>query len=111
MIAFEVLRDENRLCIAGVDNGVLTAMLSWVSSSGELILDVGGLETGGDQSREELRWINEPLKPGATVSIRVLETSTADAPLSREPHDPELAARRERAYYERLRKKYGDESA
>ncbi|MFY9611388.1 MAG: hypothetical protein WAU45_22600 [Blastocatellia bacterium] len=111
MIAFEILRDDERVCLAGVENGVLTAMLSWVSCSGELILDVGGLEAGGDEGGQQLRWLNEQLEPGATVSIRVLETLTADAPLSREPQDPEFAARHEREYYERLRKKYGDGTA
>ncbi|MGH9317951.1 MAG: hypothetical protein ACRD1P_12700 [Thermoanaerobaculia bacterium] len=117
MIAFEVQRNGMKLCLAGVGAGVLTVGLTWVGrrSRGEaasqpqesgLTLHVGGLEAWGDDAGQSLRWLHDSLEVGDSVSIRILEASATDAPLTREPEDPEVAEKVERMNYEKLREKY-----
>ena len=121
MICFEVYRNGEKLCTAGVTAGVLDAILSWVGGRKheeeaarrgtvhqELSLHVGGLEAEGNEAGEHLRWRDEPLQLGDSILIRIIETQAADTPVSREHQDPALDEKRERNYYEYLRGKYGD---
>ena len=120
MIAFEVHRNGEKLCTAGVPAGVLSAILSWVGGKKheeeaarrgtvhqELTLHIGGLHAEGNEAGQHVKWRDDVLKPGDSVLIKVVETAAVDLPVSREPRDPELAEKQERMFYERLRGKYG----
>src|SRR5262245_1448999 len=106
MIAFEVTANGEKVCTAGVGNlGVLTAILSWVGREAplksayseqewpaeELKLEVGGLTGKARDGRENLKWMSGDLRPGDVITIRVVETETADEPRVRKREDPELA--------------------
>jgi len=123
MIAFEVHRNGEKLCTAGVSEGVLTAVLSWVGGkrheresaqhglpARRLDLYVGGLLAPGDQAGQHLKWRDDDLQPGDSVLIKVIEVDVVDAPVSREPQDPEISEKNERIMYERLHKKYGQQN-
>lgn len=107
MICFEVRVNDHPPVMAGVDDiDVLTAMVSYVASHAELCLEVGGLAVEPGGGRENLRWLDQTLKPGDQVLLRIVETTHAFPPLLRERQDPDRAANLERAYYERLRRRY-----
>ncbi len=76
MIAFEVHRNGEKLCTAGVSSGVLTAVVSWVGGKAhdkdaaqrgvehrDFLLHVGGLLADGNDAGQHLSWRNDPLNP------------------------------------------------
>lgn len=96
MKAFEVTLNGRRQCTAGVENGVLTAILSFVSqtranaeaqpaeASETLDLRVGGLARIDPDTRENLEWLHLPLSVGDEITIRILELQDCDQPKTRE---------------------------
>lgn len=126
MIAFEVTANGEKICTAGVgQRGVLTAILSWVGREApskspdseqespveELKLQVGGLTGNAKDGRERVTWMAGDLRPGDVITINVVETETADEPRVRKRDDPDQIEKDRRAYYEQLRKEYGDAPA
>ena len=114
MIAFEVHLNGKKLRTAGVgDLGVLTTCLSWrgpqpYEKGGPSVpeyvrLDVGGLACSG----ENLRWLDRKLKRGDTVSIKVVEVSSADKPRERQRPNPARDLRRQKEYVRRMAKQLG----
>ena len=97
MLCFEVYRNGERLCTAGVDGfGLLDARVKWLSHEPEklarwaakgkpaqqpitLELLVGGC-IGEGQDLEHLKWVEEALSVGDEIQIRVVEADVADAP-------------------------------
>ena len=124
MIGFEITIDGERACIAAVgDLGVVSVIASWVrrssrdSASAEavdagfeekLTLDVGGLTHDDDGSTVLVNWLDRTLQVGQRVTLTVIETAQADAPLSRRRQDPALVEQQKRRYYEHLKQEYGD---
>jgi hypothetical protein len=112
MIAFEISINGTKRCLAGIrEHGVVTTVLTRVwrtaaSSQEELDLTVGGLISESGQEAENLRWLDEPLNPGDTITIRILEVSSGDEPAQREQEDTQRQERREREYYKRMKSKY-----
>jgi hypothetical protein len=90
MRALRVALNNKKLCLAGIDNGgVLTAIVSWVTSSGrdELSLEVAGLVSA---TNEDVRWINQrPLRLGDELRIKILEVPSVDEPTKRHRSDPD----------------------
>src|SRR5258708_29762698 len=84
MRAFEVSVNGKKLCLAGIgDDGVLTTIVNCVTrrGAGNLFLEVGGLFS---PTGEHVSWINQkPLLVGDEVQVKVVETSSADAPIER----------------------------
>lgn len=83
MRAFEVYSNDRKLCVAGIgDDGVLTAIVNWVAKegSGDLFLTVGGLVS---PVSEFVNWVRQDLAVGDTITVKIVETSSADAPRSR----------------------------
>jgi hypothetical protein len=125
MISFQISIDGQKICTAGVgDAGVTSVTTTWVrrpshdpasddAVSGrfeeELTLDVGGLTHDPDGASVHVSWLRQPLRVGQQVTIAVVDTTAVDTPLTREREDPTLAAQRKRAYYERLKREYGEE--
>ena len=101
-LCFEVTVNEDTPAVAGASEArVLTAILSYVSARSELILEVGAMGSG----REHLDWIKRELKVGDVVAIRIVDSDAPDRPVKRS-EEPSFLADQERAYYERLRRKY-----
>jgi hypothetical protein len=114
MIAFEISIDGRKACTAGVSpSGVTSVTASWVrrpsrdSTSGEpigdrfeeeLTLDVGGLTHDPDGAAVHVSWLREPLEPGQTITVAVVETESADPPQHRKREDPAWTAQRKREY-------------
>ena len=87
MIAFEVYINGQKRCTAGVgDIGVLSSLLSWrgrqpdrsgyIPDAEYLALDIGGLNATSDQ---HVRWIQQDIKVGDEIRIRIVETDKPDA--------------------------------
>lgn len=82
MICFEITLNGRRLCVAGVDDGVLSSHVSRTTAgktgdrADEIRLEAGGLADG-----EHLRWIDTLLSVGDEVTIRVIEANTLDVPI------------------------------
>src|SRR5262245_31648993 len=102
MLCFEVYRNGQKLCTAGIgDFGILTALLTWVShhpeklarwtadgvpqtEATELTFKVGGLHGTGDSgSGEHSEWVESDLIVGDEVRIRIVEAPSADPPSRR----------------------------
>jgi hypothetical protein len=93
MRAFQVYLNGKRLCTAGVgDDGVLTAIVTWVRGArntpshrsklvqGEdIFIEVGGLIS---PRREHVSWLQRSLRLGDDVRITVVERTSVDRPSS-----------------------------
>jgi hypothetical protein len=112
-LCFEVRINDGPPTITGQAGiNVLTSTLTFVSSRNELEFRVGGLASSGPHDNEFIEWLKQDLKVGDGISIRIVESDSPSAPVARERRNPIDSARQERAYYERLKKKYeSDESA
>jgi len=115
MRAFEISVNGKIICVAGLESGVLTAILSWVrdppdpefaSGRDELEFNVGGRVSLSPEGSEDLSWIKQPLKVGDTVGIRIVDVENIDEPVTRERDDPKLVERSQRAFYERMKRKF-----
>jgi hypothetical protein len=98
VISFLAFRNGERLGAGGVQEGVLTAILSRVTAkegrrSEELSFSLSGLETSEPQEAH-VDWVDvSDLRPGDEITIRVQEGS-GDPPTRRKPgrehqHDPD----------------------
>jgi hypothetical protein len=108
-ITFEVIRNQKSLCRAGLKGnlGVITAILHWVNRgrNDEIKLNISGHDS---DTFEDLHWVNQTLKPGDAIVIRVIESTDATRPKRRmEPLTREFIEKQERAYLRKTAKKYG----
>ncbi len=89
MISFTAFRNGQRLSTGAVHEGVLTAMLTWVTATPggraqELSFDLSGLECGG-AAEEHLYWCElSELGPGDELLIRIELAAAVDPPARRE---------------------------
>ena len=125
MVAFEVFRNNKRLCVAGVgDFGVLTACVTWVAHRSEklerwktkgvsqqqptdLNLQVGGLQDDARASALHLRWTDATLQVGDKIKIHVVDASRVDAAGAEYRDDPGKDIEAKKAYVRRLAKELG----
>jgi hypothetical protein len=88
MKAFSVSVNGQKVATLGIgDDGVLSAIVSWVGSRPDREIDGFRMSLGGLDSsvREHLRWPAPPLGVGDEVTIRLLEVEQVDAPTERTP--------------------------
>lgn len=110
MLTFEVHRNGQKLCTAGVgDEGMVSVIALWRSgepAAGEsLELSVGGLTTREPDS--QLTWARVPLQVGDQVAIKVGDSDTADPPqLSARPR-PTDVLRSKQEYVREMAKEWG----
>jgi len=125
MIAFEVTRNGQRICTAGVEGyGVVTAIVTWVSRDAdalssypverreeaaheELQLQVGGLTSDGPNAGTHHDWASTPLEPGDEVLVRISDTASPDAPSHSRPPDPERELSAQRDYVRQMCQRWG----
>jgi hypothetical protein len=82
---FEVYLNGNKLCTAGVGLvGCLNTMVDVVGrkTDHDMMLRVGGLE-----NNEFLTWVKRKLQIGDEITIRMLDSTSADEPISRIPNE------------------------
>jgi hypothetical protein len=116
MICFDVYVNSEKVCRAGKEEmSVMNAILSFCRQSehyegDEIQLSVGGLFEHSN-ARVHPRWVEHlNLKPGDEVSIRIVESDSADEPSHEVAYTSEDDQRQERAYFERMRKKFDEEA-
>jgi len=106
-LCFEVRINDGPPTISGQAGlSVLSSTLTFVSSRNELEFRVGGLATTGTHHNEFLEWIKQDLKIGDQVCIRIVESDSLSAPIAVERDEPGDSERKERTYYEQLKRKY-----
>lgn len=112
MIVLEVSLNGKRVCVAGAENlCVLTSHVTAVGklgrrtvparpdeTSGEIHYSVGGLTARqGPRKNVHLRWKSVvPLKVGAVIQVRILETDTVDHASSRQRAKAQSGSRQRR---------------
>ena len=129
MLAFELFVDDQRICLAGMDDwAVMSVILSAVKSGersdglprgGKLDVSAGGLsEDNSDGVSYHARWARVDLAVGSRVMINVLETDSPDPPVHRYRSDREVREpaftkeeieEMEREDYQRLKAKFEPE--
>jgi len=117
MIAFKVHLNKRKVATVGVPgHGVISAILCSVrrfketvpkgEPTKELTFSLGGLVSKPSGPGETLRWYDEPVRVGDTITIQIVDAPKVDAPTIRVKQDPLLLEKSERQYYLRLKKKY-----
>ena len=97
MKTFEITLNGVKQCIAGVEDGGLTVMISFMRTTGEneteqadtsetLDIRVGGFANIGPGILENVQWLDRPLSVGDDVTIKILESQECDEPITRETH-------------------------
>jgi hypothetical protein len=108
MCAFSVHLNGKKLCLAGIgEDGVLTAIVDWVSKEGRanMSLQVGGLVGG---TGEHVRWVpQKPLKSGDRIQITLVEKSSVAKPRQVIKTDPGADLRAQKHYVRMMAKKFG----
>jgi hypothetical protein len=120
MYALKVRINDEAPIIAGADDlGVLSAIVNCVGELGsnsrplredegvDLFITVGGLTSraSSDVPDEHLNWVSQkPLRIGDVISVEVVDTPNADAPLG--VQEAEKRKHDEREYFEHCKKIY-----
>ena len=108
MTAFAVYLNDKKLCVAGIgEDGVLDVIVDYVGGHvNQTSLSVGGLIS----SREHVRWLQDAaLKMGDEVRVKVVESHSIDAPITRLPCDQveSPAPDQQKQYVREMAKKFG----
>jgi hypothetical protein len=118
MLCFDVYVNGRRLCRAGVESGGTSAILHCSAGSrlsavargrsrrDQVDLDVGGLFSPRPEEYHFPKWVARRLKLGDEVTIRLVQARKADHPKRTDVETRAWVEERERAYFERLKKKY-----
>ncbi len=97
MIAFRVFRNDQEVCLAGIDGlGVLTAIVTWANRDGEftesgqpeesLDLTVGAFKT---VTKENLMWPTQRLSVGEKITIQIEESESVMKPTDKRIYSEE----------------------
>ena len=130
MLAFELFVDDERICLAGMEDwAVMSVILSAVRAqegSGRpreatLGVSVGGLsEHNAEGVAHHARWARIDLATGSRISVNVVDTDHPDPPARRYRSDRQVQEpafsedeieQMEREDYERLKAKFGGEQS
>ena len=122
MLAFRVRVNRKNLATAGLPGAhVLSAIFtsvvrgeatrrSWAADvpfrRNELTFSLGGMITHRDGAHEQVGWAYLNLKPGDTVTLKVVAIDRVDRPTSRRKTEGPTIEESERRELKRLRKKY-----
>lgn len=99
MLAFEVQIDGGKPVLAGVEDWSLLNVMVTANRhepeapvpGGYMEATIGGLSLpDGDDIRRHFRWPKRELQIGSTITIRIVESSTVDAPIKRFRSDAEV---------------------
>jgi len=114
MICFDISLNGERLCIAGKKEAtVLTSMLHLLKDKEfgeEVALEVGGMYERASGTAAHPKWIDHlPLKVGDEITIRIVESATADEPMEERIVTPEWKRDEERDYFQSVKAKFESE--
>jgi len=127
MLAFELIVDDRRICLAGMEDwAVMSVILSGVrhrdrdpADGGRLDVSAGGLSERDENGvAHHARWEKVDLQVGSKVTITLVETDQPDPPIRRYRSDREVQEpafteeeieEMEREEYERLKAKFEPE--
>ena len=107
MRAFEVYSNDKKLCLAGIgDDGVLSAIVSWVGKKGTGVVhfEVGGLIS---PVSEHVRWMTQDVSVGDVITIKIVEASSTDPPSERNMSNPADDLKYQKSYVRAMAKKLG----
>ncbi len=82
MNALLVFVNGERICVAGIEYGVVGTHVGWTGSDkyGKFSLRVGGLD---GRTVERVRWLVPNVGVGDEITIRIVEVDKADPPSER----------------------------
>jgi len=117
---FEIYINNKKVCTASIgDDGVLSSILTLAKRSHkkvdgverklpkeELYIEVGAYMTKSNSQSEHVKWLNQELNLGDLIQIKIIDTQEPDTPTERRPENPKDIEVKERAYYEKLKKKF-----
>jgi hypothetical protein len=110
-ICFEVSVNGEAPVVAGAEHvGVLSAIVSYVLRHGELGIAVGGLLSQPGMEDEHWSWLRRDLRVGDELLIKVVQDQQPTEPVKRVRQSAVFPENEERAYYERLKRKYEPDS-
>ena len=107
MRAFEVHLNGEKLALIGIGhNGVLSAVVTWVSGHGKAgtNLRLGGLISETD---EHVTWRNRAVHNGDEIKIKIVEAGAVDKPRKRHRYDPDEQIKWQKQQVRQLAKKFG----
>lgn len=117
-LCFVVSLNGKRLCVAGVDAGVLHAVISWVggsprttrkggrSKAGATDLHVSGLYSPDPETQIHPLWAHRRLRDGDAITLRLVRGAKPDRPHRRTVTTAAGMRENERQYYLRMKKKF-----
>jgi hypothetical protein len=105
MRAFEIYVNGKRICVAGLEQGLLLFSIGCSENRrgrSEVGLGMTGIAPGG----ETVRWQQRSLQINEQVRIKIVEAKTVDKPevLEKAPRD---SRKHEKAYVRRMAKEFG----
>lgn len=109
MICFDVYLNNEKLCRAGMEEAlVLNCILDWAKrppeGGDEMNLHVGGLYKHESGGKPHPRWVeNLSRNEGDEITIRVVESNVADAPINKTVETAEDIERHKRRYFEAVK--------
>ena len=90
MIAYQIAVNGRKVGTAGVHQGVVSAIASWVFVPSDVAedpdkdwgasLSIAGLD---DRSSENLKWFRCDLRVGDEITLKLIETDRVDEPIER----------------------------
>jgi hypothetical protein len=106
VLCFDVRLNAERIALAGVREGVLSAILTFVSRPSleepELSFEIGGLVEDA-----HLQWAQPSVKIGDRIEIRIVEADNPDGASRKPREDKAFQEQSERRYFDMLKQKYG----
>jgi hypothetical protein len=111
MICLEVYFNGEKLCQAGMESlTVLSGILNFVNledTEEEMMLEVGGLYPHDAGVSAHPRWVQHlKVKTGDEITMRFIESDSADEPVDHGISTREWVEEQERSYYERMKAKF-----
>jgi hypothetical protein len=124
MVGYNIFRNDERLCVAGVgDFGVLTACVTWSGRNPDriarlaadsvsdkpvaLTLHVGGLRSGERDTGLHMRWVETNLQVGDEIRIQVTDVAHVDPAIAEYRDEPASDLERKRRHVRDLAKELG----
>ncbi len=109
MTVFEVYLNGKKITVAGIGlSGVLDTTIYWVSrdkpKGGKHHLRIGGLH---NPTHENWEWIDQLVKPGDEVLVKIATADAADPPKTRSQFNATADLRRQKRYVRQMAKEWG----
>ena len=105
MYAFKVSLNGKKLCLAGVGERGVLAIVNWVARDRgtDLFMEVGGLA-----NEEHVAWIKQKhLRVGDEIRVKIVEAGSVDKPVERRRIHPAETLRAKKRYVRMMAKELG----